>query len=483
MIVTKNQTLTLLASCIAILAFASSGCRSAGFDKPNLDVLKFWKAPGEVASKTPPPPARYFDPAPIHEEQLAQKQTEEKIDLNSQRLKDKLDQAIAQHNSPAAIKANSDVLPLNKVAQDNQFSNPAEATKKNLQTALQGSVKNAGSTTKALDLDLKSPIPTPPLNQSLSGLKKSIYDADGKLVKSSSQVKESILSKLDPTRNSVPGAKMNDFIAAANAKAARVSAPNSNDFNFNAPTLPKSAPIANPFAAAAVAQTPSASNAELKLVQAQVIEANRQIEQLKQQIALSTNRPTPPPVATVAPPNTPKIPAPSNSFAATPQRAPAEQVAQLQTPRFGNSNYSAIGKPKPENSFVSNSPTNILRASQTIQQPKPIQPVASNIHSAFPSTPHGNFAPDGKFGSTFVPKPNLDQAKHIGLIPQPAAPVNFQTEADNSMTLKASTPFSIDKPTANVQQIKSHTSSVDIPASILNGSGSYAPGSVRQVGQ
>lgn len=503
MIVTKNKTLILLASCIAISAIASTGCRSGGFKKPNLAVLKFWENPDAVASKTPPPPARYFDPAPIRDEQVAQNKADETIDLDGQRLKDTLDQSIAKNTSQITNNVNTDIRSLNEVLKNkkNQLSTSIDNTQKNLQTAMKDSVKNAGSTTKAVDsvknqlndfkpaADLKTPTSKTKLNQSLAGLNKSIYDANGKLVNSSAEVKESILSKLDPTRNATPGAKMNEFIAAANSKVAKAFSPKSNDFDFKAPSLPKSTPLTNAFAATAPksqptkiipASKPSASDAELKKVQAQVAEANRQIAQLKQQIASSSNQPKSLPVATVAPSPTPKTPVASNSFNAAPQRAPVERVAQLQTPRFGNSSYSAISKPKPDSSFVSASPTNILRSSQQLQPSKPIQSAPANAQPAFPSTPHGNFAPHGKFGSTALPTASPREPKQIGLAPQPAAPVNFQADTDNSMTLKASTPYSMSEPTTGVQQIKSH---IDIPASILNGSGSYAPGSVRQVGQ
>ena len=517
MIVTKNTTTILLAGCIAILVVASSGCCSGGFGKPDFAALKFWKAPEDataIASKTPPPPARYFDPAPILEEQIAKKNADETINLNGQRLSN----ALASNTSSLANTVGTNVRNLNDVLKTEKGVTPLAATQNDFNAAVKNAgsaTKNAGSATKntasttktansaqakwndfKLPADLKSPIAKPNLNQSLAGLNKSIYDANGKRVNSSQEVKQSILNKLDPNRNSFPvankvsDAKLNQFAATAKSKAAAVTKANEFDFS-KAPSLPKSAPLATTFTAPtkkpqpatfAATAKPAASSAELKLVQAQVADANRQIELLKRQIAQSANQPKAPPIATHSPLNTAKIPVPSNSFVAA-QPAPVQRVGQLKTPRFGNSKYSAINS-NPENSFAGTSSTNILRASQkpgaTQAAPRTALP-SSNVQSPFPSTPHGNFAPQGKFGS-FVPNSSLDQAGRTGLIPQPAAPVNFQTRADNSATLKASTAYGNVGPAA-VQQIKSHLSGVDIPASILKGSGSYAPGSVHQVGR
>lgn len=512
--VTKNKTLILLASTIAIFAIASAGCCSGGLKRPNLAVLKFWENSDAVATKTPPPPARYFDPAPIQEEQVAQKAAEETLELNGQGLKNTLDQAIAKNALPIGQGNNDFNLPGKiKAIQKEQVKTPIETLQKELQTAMQTPAKNSGSSTKAVDLplNLKSPGSKTQLNQSLAGLNKSIYDANGKLVNSTSEVKESILAKLDPARKkalagkALSGEKMNEFIAQAKNKVAKAATSNSNDFDFKAPTgfkaptdfkaptLPKSAPLANTFAAAKTktitknipVAASSGSSAELKLVQAQVAEANRQIEQLKQQLAASSNKPQSPPVATTAPRAKPQPLAPSNWPAATPQRDPAEVIAQLKTPRFGTSNYSATSNSKPDNSFVSASPTNILRASKQFQPSQPTQPTGSAAQTGFPSTPHGNFSPEGKFGSTLSPIPSPQPARQLpkALAPQPAKAVDFQTTADNSMTLKAATPYTRVQPAAGVQQIKSDFSSGDIPASILNSSGSYAPGSVRQIGQ
>ena len=106
--VTKNKTLILLASCISISAIATAGCCSGGLKKPNLAVLKFWENPDAVATKTPPPPARYFDPAPIHEEQVAQKTANETLQLDGQRLKDTLDQSLAGNALPSASQDDND---------------------------------------------------------------------------------------------------------------------------------------------------------------------------------------------------------------------------------------------------------------------------------------------------------------------------------------------------------------------------------------
>ena len=169
--VTKNKTLILLASTIAIFAIASAGCCSGGLKRPNLAVLKFWENSDAVATKTPPPPARYFDPAPIQEEQVAQKAAEETLELNGQGLKNTLDQAIAKNALPIGQGNNDFNLPGKiKAIQKEQVKTPIETLQKELQTAMQTPAKNSGSSTKAVDLplNLKSPGSKTQLNQSLA---------------------------------------------------------------------------------------------------------------------------------------------------------------------------------------------------------------------------------------------------------------------------------------------------------------------------
>ena len=517
MIVKKNKNLILLAGCIAVSAFALSGCRSGNFPKPNLSVLKFWKNPDAVAAttKVPPPPARYFDPAPILEEQVAKAKAgaDETIDLNGQRFNEQFNQSLAQNANALSNGVDSNVRSLNQLIPktplktDGSFSNAKEEFKAAMQNkvAAADTLKNAAKAPEKwqdfkLPADLKTKNVKPNLNQSLAGLNKSMYDANGKLVNNTQQVKDSVLKKLDQTKGAIaakttaPENSLNDFMAATKEKAAQLSPLKSNQFDFKAQSVPNSMPIINQFVTPSAPKTtkpPSfmanlqtqapastASDAQLKLVQAQVADANRQIELLKQQIAQSVKQP--PARAQIA--TQTKAAAPIQ----TPIQAPAAPVArtsQLQTPRFGTSSYSAANYPKQVKSLSSVSPKNILRATESLRS-NPAEPVSTEVAPAFPSTPHGNFAPQGNFGSTSAPAvinhPSLNAAA-----PHSVAPVNFQTNdfqtSSNSWPALQGSTASSPTRTADVQKIKSHISQVDIPASILSGSGSYAPGSVHQV--
>jgi len=503
MIVKKNKSLILLVGCIAVSTFALSGCRSGGFKKPNLAALKFWKKNDSVAATTkiPPPPARYFDPAPL-DEQIAKAKTEETIDLKSQRFNQELRESFAQKTSSLANNTNANVRSLNDLVPSGQVNGSLSNAQQEFKTAIQNKVPNGDTLKKVaeaptkwndfqLPADLKTPVAKPGLNQSLAGLKKSIYDADGKLVNTAQAARNSVMKKIDQAKapltvpTKVPDAGANQFVAAAKQKAAELSPITPSQTDFKAPSLPQSTPIAGTFGAnsnkpssfMADLKNQSASNEQLKLVQAQVADANREIELLKQQLAQSIKQPQTPiqpaaaPIAAVLP--KPKMTVPQ----------PVERVAQLKTPRFGTSSYSAANYPQPTSSVAGVSPTNILRANG--QQARPSQPVTNQSAPAFPATPHGNFAPQGNFGSTSAPVA-IPPSQHFNR-PQPAAPVSFQTndfqtggfQSGGTLTLKGST-SNPTQPTVGVAKIKTHG---DIPASILNGSGSYAPGSVLQVGQ
>ena len=180
MIVNKNKTLILLVGCFAISSLALSGCRSGGFKKPDLAVLKFWKAPeSSVASKdTPPPPAKYFDPAPIREEQIAKNELKETIDLDAQRFRDTLNQATNSNASTIANNIDSNARSLNNVVQNQNigksFANAKAAMYNHAKEAVVKPTQNKVADFK-LPADLKTANVTPQANQSLASLKQSIY--------------------------------------------------------------------------------------------------------------------------------------------------------------------------------------------------------------------------------------------------------------------------------------------------------------------
>jgi hypothetical protein len=240
----------------------------------------------------------------------------------------------------------------------------------------------------------------------------------------------------------------NDFAAEARAKITPESRPFSGFASNNnfAPTG-----INTPDSSSAQPQDAS-RNGELELVQAQVAEAKQQIERLKMQVEDAKRK-----ASAALPTGQSPIQQPLNS-------AP-ERVAQLEMPSF-NSVYASPGS----SGFQ---PANVLRSGNQPLLPQPPQSLVpqsppGNFSPSYPATPHGGFQPRGDATST-----------SSNIAPQTsgaAAQAGFNSYLNQSNVMTAgSQPSAADSAT----RIQNYVSEVDIPDSVLKGTGSYAPGSVN----
>lgn len=495
----KTNTMLLLA-CLAISLTVSSGCRSGGFTdsftKPDLSKLKFWESEnlmfGAKNTDTPPPPARHFDPAPINAEKESQT-----VDLDSEKLQRRFKNDIEQMRAEisAATKAletpirkpYSSDLPTNDELATNtkstfeaaagnvrskmdgfggQAKTGLSAAQNNFQAAMRNTtdVTNndfAAAKTSANDMTQgwKDKVELPGLatgkktiGDSLASVNKSLNDANDKLA---AQARSKVDSAFQQGIGAFGGSLKPINNAAADTK---------NQFSSIGAT------------------TASKANPELERVQAQMAEAKQQIEELKKQIAMTSQaKLAEPPAQPVAASNSfgPSNTSPGNySFGSIPraaiqpeQSAPVERVAQLQTPNHGSQ--------FPANSVSSSAPANRLRSNQLLR-PDTQQQVAPRQGSApsYPSTSHGGFAPrSNDFGGNFSPTQNKNFAPKANTT-APGSQVDFQTTDSDSKVVTANNAISPNGG-ESASQIQNHISEVDIPESILKGSGSYAPGSVQ----
>ena len=461
----QKSKITMLFSCLAISMLAlSTGCRSGSFTKPDLGKLAFWKSDNfKIASKdtvAPPPPARHFDPAPITED-------------------------------PSATDRDSEIVNLDNSKLQRRFKNDIEEMQAEIEAA-----------NKALGTPIRKPYST--------GVADSANELASKAKSSFESATETVQSQLDEFGGQMKSglsAAQNDFQAAMNNTTKSIS----NDFAATKESAKNVAQdwqnnIDNSFAAVNKAMDGAKNNltgkldsqsdnsfksgigefggslAPLKsdavptkpkqeLVQNQIAEAKRQIDELKQQVASSQ-------------PSTPHaFPAQGfsgdhsfdspidNSFAGASSssessQAPTqgERVAKLQSP--------GTGYPLASSSTNDQTPSNRLRADQ---------PDESKLSSTFspqdyPSTSHGGFAPrSNDFSGNFSPLQKSSPQKSATV---PAVPVDFENTTDGSMVVTANNAFS-SAGTGSAEKIQNHVSEIDIPESVLKGSGSYAPGSIQ----
>ena len=508
----KTKT-TLLLSCLAISMLAlSSGCRTGGFPKPDLAKLAFWKSENlAFASKdkgTPPPPARHFDPAPITGEQES-----EIVDLNQDKLQRKFNNDIEEMRAEISAAAKALGTPIRKpyaadtASTENKFAantkSSFEAATGNVRSKLDGFGDQAKTNLNAAQNDFqaamnnttdalgnqfaasrnaatdmtqgwKDKVSLPGMAQSqnnidssLAAVKKSLNNANDKLAsnlipESSSAFKSGIGAfggSLTPMEID-PADKLNQFSSNTRQNGAEVAS-NANSFSPMRETpMPK-------------------STSELDRVQAQMAEAKRQIEELKKQVAIASQPNSVAPLAQpITPSNSfgPSIPgSPNNSFGTTPpdsmstyQSAPVERVAQLQSPSFGSQFAAKAAGQSP--------PTNQLRSNHPLRPQFPQATPQPSATPAYPSTSHGVYQPrSNDFSGNFSP---MQAAPEKNKITAPASQVGFQSANSDSMVVTANNAIPPNAGDTAVK-IQNHVSDIDIPESVLKGTGSYAPGSVQ----
>lgn len=511
--INQKTNTTLLLSCLAISMLAlSSGCRTGGFPKPDLAKLAFWKSENLAFSskdkRTPPPPARHFDPAPITGEQES-----EIVDLNQDRLQRRFNNDIEEMRAEISAAAKALGTPIRKPYSagtdsiENEFAantkSSFEATTGNVRSKLNGFGQQAktelnaaqndfqaamNNTTDSMDNQFAAtrnaatdmtqgwkdnfslPGTAPSQNNvdnSLAAVKKSLYYANDKLAsnpkpESSNAFKNGIGAfggSLAPMKND-PADNLNQFSSNTRYNGAEV-AQNANSFS-------------------PMGESPGTqSTSEQDRVQAQMAEAKRQIEELKKQVAMVSQ---PKSVTPPAQPSTssnafgPWIPnSPNNSFGtiqpdsmSTNQSVPVERVGQLQSPGFG-SQFAA-------NAANQSPPTNQLRSNQPLRPQRPRATPQPNAAPNYPSTSHGVYQPrSNDFSGNFSP---MQTAPKKNEITAPGSQVDFQTADSDSMVVTAnnSVPSNAGDTAAKIQN---HVSEIDIPESVLKGTGSYAPGSIQ----
>ena len=545
--IVRKAFVNLFVGVLVVSVVGMSGCRTAGFGKPDLSKLAFWKSAGTSKSTLPPPPARHFDPAPLEGQIAKQKfDGDQTIELNSKRFADSLNQKADSARDQIAAAAKSLNQPMRKPYSTDLDSSVADLKSKtsnrmaeyndgltNAQQDFKSAMAGTGGSFKdklanATGDDWKKDFPKSPLKQASGGnsfkATNPVYDANGKLVATAQEAKNSVTDKLNQLNNSFKSktAAATNQLAKNTEKTIDAVKSKSNELassnQFSAPkqfTAPKQFNASTQFEApnqfkapATFSTTPGfqtnthisglnqqktvsppaavskQENLQLELVQSQVREAKLQIEALKSQLAQAEkSRVAPAPPQNMLAPTA--VQPPSQSFPTqTPiQTTSPERVAQLQTPRFSNANSY------PNTAFSTNpgsAPANILRNQQPSQNgfaPNNTQQYAPQ--KSYPTTPHGEFS--NQFGSNQVPKGNFAPP---GVVPektfsatrtQQASPASFESTG-NAIVQQAST-LGITKPSTGVSKIKSHISDVDIPNSVLSGSGAYAPGSVHAVGQ
>lgn len=474
-------------------------------------------------------------------QELAQNKTKPIRDRYA--LSDSEKQALAQNKTPSFSDgfntAKNKVASNEFVA---SASDGLTQAQKDFQSAIGGAtaaVKDGFAATKSKTNDLSNgwkdfKLPTELSNksnvdQSVASVNKSLYDASGKLntavakqknnfsndfagaTTSFADASNAIQNQLTSATDNVAGlAKSggNDFIASAQNKV--------NDFKATVPDFKKPVqdfgqtlsqggealaekannmmqPVASALGGVKNPLTPQSnsisptSSPELQSVQDQVAAAKKQIEMLKQQVAEAQRlasaqaakiQNSAPAQTQLSPVNTfqqqasnqtqaPQIPAPRRADTGQQPVAPQARVAQLQVPRF----QPQAREMDPAN--LQNAPMNTLRATTPIQNgiSQPALPAQQN-NSGFQSTPHGGFSPRASLQGTlnnFAPSGTPDSKQ-----------VNFETQpASGSSVSNASVPSSSYIQPKNKSGLYNSVQEVDIPASVLQGSGSYAPGSVH----
>lgn len=480
-----NQSLLL--SLVAASVIPVLGCQTGAFSKPDLAKLAFWKKNSDAVAQTvPPPPARHFDPAPLSDKKSEPPTEVVNLDKSSlaRRFNNNPTQALSEiggtDNEPirkpyetGSKSTGNDFAPQvagNVRSMQEELNSFPTSSKQELSAAqqeFQAAMASAKeSATRSLsktkqssndfaagwkdDIELptgrqpekKTPMPNS-FNQSLAAVNQSLSKANQKMSEVGTNIGNTVKTKTNEFNNQfkknigTATKAADNFMTGAKEKLATAAKPLTG---FAPPN----------FAPQGVESTSNGASAELDTMQAQVAEAKQQIENLKMQVAEAKRNE----VGAQFQPNQPLTP--------TPQR-----VAQVPGNDF-KSTYGSGGSFAPPSK-----PANILRPNNpTSPKTKPaslpgVTPVQNGLSPNYPTTPHGGFIPKSSANNTgnFTP-------------PMAATQVGFNAPRTSQATVKTA------ESNANGQEgkasrIQNYVSEVNIPDSILNGSGSYAPGSVN----
>lgn len=476
----KTNTILLL-SCLAISMLSlSSGCRTGGFAKPDLSAIQFWKSEnlmfGSKKSDSPPPPARHFDPAPIDGEKES-----EIVDLDGKNMQRRFKNDIEEMRAEISAATKALDTPIRKPYSSGLASNLNEfaaETKSNLDSATGNIRSKLDSLTTQAQTDL-----SPAQNDFQSAMNNTVDSIDGSLA----AVNKSIYDANDKFATEAKSKADNAFKSGIGAfggslKPLETAVNDSNQFASNASQkAAKTSADANGFLPMDDANSVVKAQPQLELVQAQMADAKRQIAELQKQIAMGSQPNSfAPSTQQAANPNSfgPSIPSQeNNSFGTSPidqmpstQAAPEARLAQAELPGQG-SQFDG-------NSFSRGMPSNRLRSNQPLRPEAPNQASPSSSSTPnYPATSHGGYAPrSNDFGGNFSPMHQTTPSQNPSAAPN--SQVDFQAGSNRSMVVTANNAI---PPNASnsASRIQNHVSEVDIPPSVLTGTGSYAPGSVQ----
>jgi len=510
------------AGLIATVILGTTGCKTLPFElpkptlptlaKPDLSKLAFWKSENLVAKKgnIPKPPSLSFDSSPIKQ---AVASTSNSASAEIESLRGQIASTKAQLTEPIrepykyAAKSTAEKLTGGKIDLNSGSSSRNALAKtgskitqaqKDFQAALAGSSKAidksidksiggkvAGLKAAGNDFSLPKSIKIGKTNvdDSLMAVNKSLYNAQGNLASASNDVlkgaaQDNELSMFE--KRLQQGVEKAKALPAQIASSGSSSKSASNAFGGVAPPKPlliPTKPAKNSFAGSSSSNlptttTPSATAgvssevAELKAQLAQLRSDQQKLIQQQQQLAASQPSTSVQPAAT-----TPisRQPNPSE-FVANLTARPAPSYPQMypSTAPLRTANSS--------NNVSSNAPQNVLRGN--------FSPVASSTpqYPSYPTTsvpspaPQPTAYPDSKYSST----PHTGYGAPVNKYSNTAAPTyapasrdtqaSFQQHGNSNLVISASTP---------VEPARQHVSEVNIPDAVLQGTSSYAPGTVH----
>jgi hypothetical protein len=463
---------------MSLVAF--SGCKSGMFKSPDLSSLKrpdfsslaFWK---KDQSEIPPPPAHHFDPAPATGKVAESESSDIQTKFNAM-VREARDQ---QEKHKANPITNS--YDLGEVDGKN-LSNRNSSESKNDAKAV-SYVPELDSTIKQAQQDFSSAI---------ANTKKSVSDSVTASAGAADKWKNDfqLPGKIAAAQKAAAAAKndfnmtLDDANRSLQARAAQGQQMLSNSLqpNLNAVTnvtnemLGKTVGMATQAAKSvkdSSTQEMGKVQAEVALAQQQIAELKRQVAEAKQQALVLASNPASqaaPPVSQLAArpiEHVANLNLPATNYGSAGQNQLQPNQLQPQSSSINpTGNFSPLNNSSPSNGLY---PSNVLRSDSFVPAGSSsngqLQPQSTNEQpvNQYPSTPHSSYS------------------SQI-LVPQNVQPVSAQTTgsasgfADGSQVISAD--FAQESGEQSHVSAAGHISDVEIPKAILQGSGSFAPGSV-----
>lgn len=502
------------------LLIPASGCQSGTFSKPDFSKLAFWKKQDTVL---PPPPARHVDPARFDddlemglESQIAGKSS------GGDSLRDRLEIA---RSGLAERKADSGFSEAKSDEQNGYDLNLAK-----IRSSMEESANREQTRLTSAQEDFKSAMDS--ASNAFGGgasegsnefeVTPTVYDSSGKLVQQTkndaadfarktlakaqssanefqASVSGSMKSGMDQVKNQFEATR-DQAAAATKERLAGVSKLTSDAVKNPFPKFDSSK-----FAITEKQIKESMPNRDLEQLQAELSQEKQEVELLRQQVAARKQKAEQSLLQPKSSSASSLNPQPeNNSFGGGFEPAPkpvGNMALSTISPDAGQSAGSSFSpggalsnlKPiasTPKQNLSAASPSGTIYGSlQPIQQDASdnAKSAESGSESIYPSTPHNGFS---KANDLKVQMPGAEQ---FGLTPQNGVAQVSATQFDGSTAkvAQAGALLPVDSASQNqVGRIQSYVPAepskvvntvgeVDIPAAVLTGKGSYAPGSVN----